>query len=63
MLDLAKFVDKGVSVKLTGGRQGVLPFSRSLYLHKNYFSFKSAEERYGKQTMKDLQVKLVNSEK
>lgn len=27
VLDLAKFVDKGVQVKLTGGRQGRLGFS------------------------------------
>lgn len=31
VLDLAKFVDKGVQVKLTGGRQGTQNFSTLFY--------------------------------
>lgn len=51
VLDLAKFVDKGVQVKLTGGRQGLLSMlyyvaralisfaSQALYFENLIFSF------------------------
>jgi len=37
ILDLAKYMDKEITVKFSGGREGIAPSSLSFFLHMDFY--------------------------